>query len=65
MAYPTPDMDGIRRDLAGLDVYVGLDVRAAFNQIKLTRRAGLAMAVTIPGRHRSDPPVTLVPERRH
>ena len=33
VAYPMPGMDGIRHDLAGLDVYIGLDVRAAFNQV--------------------------------
>ena len=63
VAYPMPDMDAIRRDLAGLDVYIGLDVRAAFNQVMLSTRAGLAMAVIIPGRNRGDPPVIFVPER--
>jgi hypothetical protein len=57
VAYPMPGMDGIRHDLAGLDVYIGLDVRAAFNQVMLTKVAGLAMAVIIPGRNRGDPPV--------
>jgi hypothetical protein len=62
VAYPMPDMDGIRRNFAGLDLYIGLNVRAAFNQIMLSRRAGLAMAVIIPGRNRGDPPVIFVPE---
>jgi hypothetical protein len=36
VAYPMPDMDAIRRDLAGLDVYVSVDVRSALNQILLS-----------------------------
>ncbi len=50
-----------RQELSTL--YIGLAVRAAFNQVMLTKRAGLAMSEIIPGRSRDDPPVILVPQR--
>ncbi len=51
VAYPMPDVDKIRRHLARLDVFIDdVDVRAAFNQVMLVRRAGLAMAMIIPWR---------------
>ena len=63
VAYPMPDMDAIRRDLAGLDVYVSVDVRSAFNQIVLSQRAALAMAVIIPGKRHGDDPIIFTPTR--
>ena len=63
IAMQMPDMQHIRRDLAGADWYISMDVRAAFNQIELGETTRLLMVVVMPGKNPGDPPVYFKPHR--